>query len=411
MNEYETSVAIKITDSNIFKDTIFLRKDFIYYLKNKNRYCVINNEKFLQKKTVTKEYTVLLYLNSKNIWIPATRKISVESPLNLSTLRGMDVQNIVTRYIIFETFIKEKNLFFRICVEKRAFHAIGGEIYFCGEVEYKKLNADYEKQLLNLMDRYCDFFKIKDCLKGDIIPPKDLINVPSRKFTNLEKKIPLIIVKRKFDGYKAKICISKEHKIMYIDDFGKSKIYENIDNEFNFFENNLFFQLERLPNNNCAVVVDMIGMFYENKFYITRSIDSLLYLQNFKSFESKLFGMIYFQTSVDKFENNNLNQDGYLFIGKNEKEYKCKEPTLDVRLNANGYFFFDFDPKWYINKIPLVDFNKIDIDKIFEIQFHNKELFVIKKREDKTVTSTAYQYKEYKDACDLLNAYGCNIGI
>lgn len=423
VEELETSFAIPISDHII--DYILTtipdvqnRTTYVYYFEDGSRV----SQNVAQRKVI-KQRNNTLYLEGSfdnPIIIPMMRTVAIEYTIDAPPSM-MTATQVNARVILY----KDEEC--RIFMEFRATNT-GVLNFIVGEIEYtKEVRASFDA--LKLKEAIL-FSKLKKFLhsvfqnKPEVI--SDLLNIkymqkitmselfkfPCRVFSKFHKnyiKNNDIIVKHKFDGFKAKIVCVEPNIVYYQDDmFGVKQLNSSVLNSVP----NVVFQLENMCTDAAAssdsvpalILTDVLGVKIGKYYHMP---DPKNVLQFFNTIQIPMhinFGdgakCIIPQKVTEFNKKSQYPTDGYIVIFEN-REFKYKVPTFDVKV---------LNKRIYIKNINNTDVSlNLEIckepDGIYEVTFKNRhescdnlcnELTFLRKRSDRTIPSTQEEVNEAK---------------
>lgn len=366
------------------------------------------------------------------------------------------IYKIINYIFLFSYILKDDTIdggHFRISLEK---HTLNGSYQLIGEVEYSDLLYSKVKDLecILLSDiisfiptsfEHNDFAAFYDNFNED-----ELFLVSSRKFTPLCTGLldsTNLYVKKKYDGYKAKVVSNSGGEIMYIDD-----LYRKINFNYPLFDRfqRVVFQFEMIiaPNSvgsdtllgakkidilNKIVLTDVLGIKRNGHMYAPEPLDAQHFIDKFSALiefspkhNKRVMRKLYFPMSVNsdyrpfvllfqkivnftskEFESMKSDIcDGYLLVSNNY-EFRGKCATFDVRIN-NKQVYLDSSPE-VIGRVSGDFFKPNAIYEVYyasENDLDENKLTVARLRHDRYFTSTELEMEnciaDFKYLMELL---------
>lgn len=278
----------------------------------------------------------------------------------------------------------------------------------------------------------------------------ELFLVSSRKFTPLSSGLldsTNLFIKKKYDGYRAKVVSNVSTEIMYIDD-----LYRKINFNYPLFDmfQRVVFQFEMiiLPNScgsdtllgakkidilNKIVLTDVLGIKRNGHMYAPEPLDAQHFIDKFSYLiefsptrNKRVMRKLYFPMGIKsdyrpflllfqkivKFTRSEFESmksdicDGYLIVSNNH-EFRGKCATFDVRIN-NKQVYLDSSPE-VIGRVSGDFFKPNAIYEVYyggEDDLDENKLTVARLRHDRYFTSTEQEMEnciaDFRYLMDLL---------
>lgn len=405
-NEYESSIKIKISRNQyetLLEQYPHKITTYVVYFDNYR----ISNFKKEKKERI---HTICELLYFKNKFIPCKHTIASEQPIDVET-NLHETTSIVCRSILHKTTANDENV--RIAIEKQDFELLV-EYNFCVEIEFANVDAfnakirsqELGQQMGELCSDYmCKFFD-KLHIECDQFDAVKFGKITSRKFDDIQNfnaHAEPYILKAKYDGVKGKFCnnlycIDTFQPIILIssgDTLLNTGTIKALPKQFDSFEN-VIFQFELMESGN-VIVTDIIGIYIKEtlfspspntvlRVFQEQNIDgSDIQLGNYpcKLYTQKALTLGF--TAADIIDK----CDGFIITSQN-REYKFKMPTCDVRLKA-GKLYLDN------SSVPISydTFSHYVDDIIYEIVKRPQGFIILRKRSDRIYTSSLEEYQTF----------------
>lgn len=426
-------------------DPTQMQTTFVHYFENGVR--VSKNQ--AQKKIIRYRSNGLIILGTFHnpIIIPIMRTVATE--INLPHPPQMETTTQINQRIIL--FQHDK---IRLSLEFRS-TKIGMNFWIVGEIEYTAEDRSNYNTLK--MREYNLYHKLKTTLDAifkddpsvvmsEIFSAKyttsmniaDLFKMPCRKFEKFHKKLikdpSSVIVKHKYDGFKAKIVCIEPNLLLYVDDMN---CFKSINSSIFNRMHNVVFQLENMCTTGCTsgctsdsnetrsetipvlIITDILGIKMGDNYYMPDPQDVIQFLSSFSGKKHYInFGdgakKILVQSSVSIKSKSSFPTDGYILIYEN-MEFKYKIPTFDVKIS---------NKKCYAKNNNNVDvsingcvYNNYE-DGIYEVTFNDfsvisdklcNDLKFLRRRMDRIIPSTLSEIEEMKREFNIIRYWGCTL--
>ncbi|KAG8035412.1 hypothetical protein G9C98_006858 [Cotesia typhae] len=430
------------SDSNAYPSyrlagNTFQLKQCIHRL-NLLKVIVCNNNK--EEKTTNKEDNNTDFI-TKVMFIPFTRTTAKEAIAEASD-KFSTIQDLIIRYTLY----KQNNI--RVCVEKIS-QPQGGAYYFSAEIEYDrdytKINYEEFTKMENtfwdlLSSTYlCKFYHLLDTnAMYNYVELSQLLNIPCRKFSPIHEYSCNLIdykLKYKFDGYKGRMINNnlKKNTIIYWDDMHNTgEISSGFLEEFP----HVIFQYEVIPDKRWIIFTDIIGVIFHKQLYMPEPNDVLEFFSSFPKREinhpllndtlnCRSFNFVIsdghisdqvalsdeFQIGVqfviqdgddfDYFSASFIDQtDGFIIVCNN-REYKYKIPTLDVRIKSEmAYLDESLTP---IFEKKLTASFLLNPQSIYEITLRKGQVLILRERFERQFTSNSDEFEAFKRELEFMS--------
>ncbi|XP_057340764.1 uncharacterized protein LOC130677881 [Microplitis mediator] len=379
------------------------------------------------------------------MFIPFTRTTAKETIAEASD-KFSTVQDIIIRYTLYS----ENNI--RVCVEKISQNQ-GGAYYFSAEIEYdrdyKTINYEeftkIENSFWNLLsDKYLpEFYHLLDTNAiYNYVELSQLLNIPCRKFSPIHQYSCNLIdykLKYKFDGYKGRMINNNLNTdtILYWDDMHNTgEISSKFLNRFP----HIIFQYEVIPDKRWIIFTDIIGVIFHKQLYMPEPNDVLSFFSSFPRQEIN-HPLLSDKTNCRSFKfiisindnRNNNDDDGLLkdefsigvqftirdkenedyfsssfidytdgfIIVCNNREYKYKIPTLDVRI-INEMAFLDESATPIFEKKLVASF-LLNPQSIYEITLRRGQVVILRERFERQFTSNSEEFEIFKSELEYMS--------
>ena len=395
--EYESSIKYAISPARfdeLMKENKWCDKQLVIHYNNGDR--KVRGQ--FQNKTVISKINILK-IDKPNTFIPLTRKHAVE---NLSSMprQVTDISRIVVRYV-FKQEQREGGINFRIAVERQC-GPKGGSCFVSAEVEYPHHYWGNYPALMAVENEMVKLLPEKPNCQFKKLPLDAMFTIPSRKFQSLHSQRVDQFVRHyvhKYDGHKGRIVCNTPNVIVFYDDLHR---YAEVDSDLLNSYMNIVFQVEVIPTSHVLVIVDILGGYVGKKLFMPEPYAAIDFISNMTCAHRRIhlptyeYMTILLQNFVQLDSPSQYPTDGYILISNN-RLFKYKAPTIDVRILHRHLYIDSIDQS--------LDENTYTLDDgVYEVRQESGKYVVLRRRFDRSYTSSVEQFKEFQAELTYLKA-------